>query len=223
MSAAEVQQESHLAPEIELEQSTYEIIRNRLAAHGKELRERLDRLNHARKEVFGAIETALLGTERITTEHNCIARDMAAIGSKFIFGYNVHLGLKTETELSDVFAVYDFQDGQFHAQPLDMLRNERFEREFREVYRYYKNAVFAKFFRAGPHLYMVFRVGKNVTDIKTFKWLVQGDQLVYVDNRSDHEVRYPPQHEFEWVRTYAGHAPPRGSTRMSRSPTVCIR
>src|SRR5690606_16043140 len=34
-----------------------------------------------------------------------------------------------------------------------------------------------------------------------FKWALQGDRLAYLDNRSDHEVRYPPQHEFEWIRT----------------------
>ena len=70
------------APEIKLESGTYEIIRNRLAGHGKELQDRLHKLNEARKEVFGSIETALISTERITTEHNCVPRDMAAIGTR---------------------------------------------------------------------------------------------------------------------------------------------
>ena len=47
---------------------------------------------------------------------------------------------------------------------------------------------------------MVFRVGKTVGDIKTFKWLIQDDSLRYIDNRSDHEVKFPPQHEFTWKR-----------------------
>ena len=160
------------SPEVELESSTYEIIRNRLANHGKELRARLSKLNDARKEVFGAIETKLLATDRVTTEHNCVPRDMVSIGKRFIFGYNVHFGLKTERHLSDVFSIYRFEDHAFHAEPLNILDDEQFQRDFQEIYRYYKNAVFAKFFVIGPYLYMVFRIGKSTGDIKAFKWVV---------------------------------------------------
>ena len=189
-------------PEIELQGGTYEIIRNRLNNHGQDLRARLNQLNDARKEVFGSIDTVLTATERITTEHNCIPRDMVAVGHRFLFGYNVHFGLKTERNLSDVFAAYEFKEGAFHELPLEIIADAQFEKDFQDVYRYYKNAVFAKFFLRGPHLYMIFRVGKTAGDIKTFKWVVQGEKLVYVDNRSDHEVRYPPQHEFQWTRTH---------------------
>jgi hypothetical protein len=190
------------APEIALESSTYEIIRNRLSGEGKELRRRLETLNEGRKEVFGSIETTLLGTERVTTGHNCVPRDMVAIGSRFLFGYNVHFGLKTERGIADVFSVFEFREKTFHELPLDLLSDEQFAKDFHDIYRYYKDAVFAKFFRRGPHLFMVFRVGKGVGDIKAFKWLVRDDSLVYIDNRSDHEVAFPSQHEFEWKRTH---------------------
>ena len=190
------------APEMELEGGTYEIIRNRLTGFGSELRERLGKLNDARKDVFGAIDTKLLGTERITTDNNCVPRDMFAVGSKFVFGYNVHIGLKSEISIQDVFSVYEFRDHTFHQQPLDLIGDERFDRDFHELYKYYKNATFAKFFLQGPFVYMVFRVGRAETDIKALKWRISDDQLVYVDNRSDHEVRFPPQHEFQWERTH---------------------
>ena len=48
---------------------------------------------------------------------------------------------------------------------------------------------------------MVFRVGRQDSDIKTFKWLLEDDKLIYEGNRSDHEFKFPPQHEFEWKRT----------------------
>ena len=188
-----------------LESSTYEIIRSRLSSCGKELRSRLDQLNDARKQVFGSIDTALLSTERITTEHNCIARDMVAIGDHFLFGYNVHFGLKSETELSDVFAVYGLSDHTLHAQDLSLLNNSEFDRDFKELFRYYKNAVFAKFAVRGPQLYMVFRVGKSATEVKVFKWLIESPDsasstLRYINNRSEHEFRFPSQHDFEWIR-----------------------
>ncbi|MGE4003797.1 MAG: DNA repair ATPase, partial [Planctomycetaceae bacterium] len=201
-------------PAPQLESGTYEILRNRLKGHGEELRRRLAELNAARKDVFGSIDLKLLNTERITTEHNCVPRDMVAVGDRFLFGYNVQFGLKTERHVADVFAVYEFARGgeaeQNDASPnahglqpvgLELINNSQFEKDFQDVYRYYKNATFAKFFVRGVHLFMVFQVGKSPADIKSFKWLVEGDSLRYLDNRSDHEVRFPPQHEFDWIRT----------------------
>ncbi len=188
-------------PAPQLESGTYEILRNRLRGHAEELRARLAKLNDARKDVFGSIDLKLLNTERITTEHNCIPRDMVSVGSRFLFGYNVHFGLRTERHMADVFAVYEFRDKTFHPQPLDLLADPQFERDFQEVYRYFRHATFARFFLSGPHLFMVFQVGKTWQDVKTFKWLIQKEGLKYLDNRSDHEVRFPPQHEFEWKRT----------------------
>ncbi len=185
----------------QLERGSYEIIRNRMLAQGQDLRGRLEQLNAARREVFGSIETRLVATERITTEHNCVARDLVSLGEHFIFGYNVQFGLKTETHLEDVFAIKRLQDETFHDEPLELLANEQFHNDFKQLYKYYRGARFAKFVVAGPHLYMVFRVGRTAADIKSFKWLMEGDKLTYLDNRSDHEVRFPPQHEFEWVRT----------------------
>ncbi len=196
-----------------LERGTYEILRNRLVGQADELRNRLEALNATRKEVFGAIETKLLATERVTTEHNCVPRDMVALGERFLFGYNVQFGLRSETHVGDVFAVYRFDRAEqtFHAETLDLLNDDRFEKDFRDLYRYYKGARFVKFHARGPHLYMKFHVGKTPDDFKAFKWrVVLGDDskprsLEYIDARSDHEVRYPPQHEFEWKRATRDH------------------
>lgn len=186
-----------------LEAGTYEIIRNRLAKAGRGLQGRLDQLNAARKEVFGAIETKLLSTEHISTDNSCIARDIISIGDRFIFGYNVHIGLKSQIALEDVFAIYRMEAGNPLArESLDLIRNETFERDFQELFKYYKNTVFTKFSIIGPHLFMVFRVGKSVTDIKVFKWQVDDNVITYLDSRSEHEYRFPPQHDFDWKRTH---------------------
>ncbi|QDS92993.1 ATPase involved in DNA repair [Roseimaritima multifibrata] len=180
---------------------TYEVLRNRLRESAQLLRSKLNDLNAARAATFGTIETQLLSTERITTDHNCVPRDLIAIGNCFLFGYNVQFGLKTETNLTDVFGVFRLEDNTFHACPLsDMISDERFARDFKELYKFYKQTTFIKFFAAGPFVYMVFRVGKSASDIKTFKWRLAGDHFEYIDNRSDHEVVYPPQHAFQWKR-----------------------
>ncbi|MGC1481819.1 MAG: DNA repair ATPase [Chthoniobacterales bacterium] len=189
--------------ETTLESGTYEILRQRLTEHGRELRSRLGELNAARHEVFGSIETALVATDRVTTENNCLPRDLVAIGaSRFLFGYNVHLGLRTETKLEDVFSAYEWSDRSFTEVPLDFLKIPEFLTDFRSLFKYYRETVFTKFGFIGPHLFMVFRVGKRVEDIKTFKWALDHGKFTYLGNRSDHEFTYPPQHEFTWTRTH---------------------
>ena len=191
------------APDTQLERGTYEIIRNRLKSHADDLQTRLAQLNDARREVFGSIPTKLISTQRITTSHNCTPQDIVPVGKLFVFGYNVHMGLKKVTELEDVFSVYQFgEDEKFHETSLELIKNGAFEQDFFQLYKYYKDTHFKKFHVSGPHLYMVFQVGKSAGDIKSFKFLIDGDSLVYIDNRSDHEVVYPPQHDFKWVRTH---------------------
>ncbi|MHC4645898.1 MAG: DNA repair ATPase, partial [Planctomycetota bacterium] len=186
--------------EIQLQGGTYEIIRARLQEHGRDLLGRLSKLNGARKGVFGAIETSLLSSERIATGNNCVPRDMVPLGDKFIFGYNVFVGLRSETTLNDIFAVYQWKDGTFVPGSLDLITDERFKADFKNLYKYYRYARFAKFAVIGNSLFMVFRVGRSVSDIKTFKWRIRGDRIAYLDNRSDHEYVFPAQHEFEWRR-----------------------
>ena len=195
----------------ELAGGTYEIIRSRLKAHADDLRARIDKLNTQRKDVFGAIETRLLTTERVVTAHNCVPRDMVMLGNSLLFGYNVQLGLKRELELGDVFSAYSGRPSDapaagnaehgFHEQSLELISDRRFVNDFKNLYRYFTKTRFARFAHRGPHLHMVFRTGEDVTTIKTFKWLVGDDHsLTYVDNRSEHELSFPAQHEFEWKR-----------------------
>ena len=186
---------------IQLESGTYELLKNRLSQHGKELEEALNKLNGARKDVFGTIENTVIGTERITTQNNCVPWDMVPVGNLFLFGYNVHMGLKTETELSDVFSVYEYADRTFHEKPLDLIKQKKFVADFNQLYKYYKNTTFVKFAKFGPFLHMVFRTGKDIADVKTFKWKIYEGQMEYIDNRSTHEFVFPEQHQFRWQRT----------------------
>ena len=188
--------------ETQLERSTYEIIRNRLNTHAGDLKSRLDQLNEARRNVFGSIETKLLATERISTSNNCVPRDIAAIGERVLFGYNVQMGLRSETNIEDVLAVYSLRDGNFRAEGMELLADKTFQADFKQLYKYYKKTTFTKFFVRGTYLYLVFQIGKSTTDIKAFKWLIDGDDLKYVDARSDHEVKFPSQHDFAWKRTH---------------------
>ncbi len=202
--------------------ATYEIIRQRLNTQGEVLRERLGKLDARRQEVFGAIEFKLLQADRIVTEHNCIPRDMVQLGrGKFLFGFNVHFGLKKEIELKDVFAAYarDEGAGSFKESDLAILQDKQFVADFKRLYNVYEKAVFAKFSLIDGNLYMVFQIGPGVNDISVFKWIFNGGQLRYADGRSETEFRkigFPPPHQFRWK------TPDRESFRYGDHPHISI-
>lgn len=185
----------------QLEGGTYEIIQSRLQKHKDDLIHRLKTLNNARKDVFGAVETKLIANDRINTENSCIARDIVTINGKCLLGYNVHFGLRTEITLNDVFSVYEYKDGRFQQLPLQLIEDNTFITDFKNLYKYYRNTFFAKFAIIGNYLHMVFQVSESNDDVKTFKWLINDNGLSYIDNRSDHEYTFPKQHEFNWQET----------------------
>jgi len=194
-----MQEENTSQSTIVLEGDTYEIIQNRLQNQKNELLTRLSELNTIRTDIFGSVETKLIANNRINTENNCIARDIVTIGSSCLFGYNVHFGLRTEIKLEDVFSIYTYDDDHFVAESLALIDDDIFKSDFLNLYKYYRNVIFSKFSILGNYLHMVFQLSESVTDIKTFKWLINENSLSYVDNRSEHEFKFPVQHDFSWV------------------------
>jgi hypothetical protein len=184
-----------------LDSGTYEIIRKRLEEQRLNLLERLAKLNSARKEIFNSTGFQLAGNQRITTINSGVARGILALGDLTIFGYNVHFGLRENIKLSDVFSIYKFSGDHFNPEPLTLIEDDNFATDFSNLYKYYRDSIFAKFFKTENYLYMIFQTGKSLDDRKAFKWLIRDQQLVYVDDRSIHEVKKPPQHEFDWIRT----------------------
>ncbi len=184
----------------QLEAGTYEIIQGRLQKQKSELLNRLTQLNDERKSIFGAVDLKLKGNKRINTDNNCIARDVISFGDICLLGYNVHIGLRSKIKLSDVFSAFHFVDGDFKATELTLINDETFINDFENLYKYYRDTIFARFSLQGNYLHMVFQISEKITDVKTFKWLMSEQSLTYIDNRSDHEYRFPAQHEFEWVK-----------------------
>ncbi|WP_347219035.1 DNA repair ATPase [Chryseobacterium sp.] len=184
----------------QLNSGTYEIIQNRLNEQKNDLVQRLQQLNEDRKNIFGGIDFSLIANERISTEHNCIAKDIYSLGDHLIFGSNAHLGLQTEINISDVFSVYKINKNRFEPQDYTLINDEIFVDEFKNLYKYYRNTFFARFSFTENYLYMVFQLSESTTDIKAFKWLIKDNQLIYVDSRSASETSYPPQHVFAWTK-----------------------
>lgn len=202
--------------------ATYEVIRQRLEARASELQEKSSALDALRRTVFGSVGYALLQGDRITTSHNCVPQDMVEIGEgTFLFGFNVRFGLKNETALGDVFAVYrrDEASGSFQEVEPTLLQDPKFLTDFARIYRVYEHATFRKFSVAEGSLYMVFRTGAAEGDIAAFRWEILGDSLSYADGRAETDYRrigFPPPHNFRWA------IPDRDSYRYGDFPHISI-
>jgi hypothetical protein len=186
---------------IGLDSGTYEIIRKRLEEQRLNLIERLAKLNDARKVIFNSTGFQLIANQRITTVNSGVPRGIMAFGNLTLFGYNVHFGLRENIRLSDVFSIYKFTGDHFGPESLTLIEDENFITDFSNLYKYYRDSIFAKFVKTQNHLFMIFQTSKSPDDRKAFKWLIKDEKLVYVDDRSIHEVKKAPQHEFDWIKT----------------------
>ena len=193
-----------------IERGTYEVIRDRLMGYGQDLAKRAGTLNEQRLEIFGGQKTFVLGQSRIRTENNCVPRDIVGVGDRLLFGYNVFIGLKTETRVSDVFMLKRLvRDGDGYKyslvgddDPSNFIVDPKFVEHFGELYRYYKHARLITLRRWEAKLLAVFQIGDSLSDIKVFRWAIDAqDGVTYIDNRGDDDHRYPRTHDFEWEDT----------------------
>ncbi len=186
----------------------YELLCQRLANQGQTLLAKAGVLNESRLAAFGRAELRLLGRTRARTENNCQARDLVRVGEVLLFGYNVHLGLRKETRIDDVFSLYQLagEGDSLDLQPLptagSFLDDSRFSADFKELYAYYKNASLRQIRVTGEKLLIAFQIGLRPTDVRVFRWQLGRDGSVqYIDNRGERDIVLPPAHDFEWVAT----------------------
>lgn len=186
----------------------YEVLRRRLTAQGDALKHSVEALNCQRLAEFGSQRMDVLGRVRIRTENNCIARDIVRTGHFLLFGYNVFLGLKVETAIDDVFALYrlaESPDG-YEAQAVELadtfLNDPGFRRDFAELYNYYRDARLLQLLVRDSKLLISFQVGERVADIRVFRWSIStdGSALRYIDNRGERDISPLAQYDFQWLR-----------------------
>ncbi len=189
--------------------NAYEVIRNRLNRQSRELGDKLAELNRRRIQTFGGTRMEIIGRARIRTENNCVPRDIIEVdGEHLLFGYNVFVGMRPEVAVGDVFSLHRMEHGEegyeFPAVPLknSFLDDDRFVADFKEVYRYYKDAHLSLLRNVETRKLAVFQTGQTLLDIKVFRWQKGGDgRLSYIDNRGERDHVMPPQHDFQWMAT----------------------
>jgi len=209
---AEEKPATEAAPASTLDAGTYEVLSSRLADFADELAGRAEALNTARTDAFGSTGLTLLGTTRIRTANNCVPRDIARVGDRLLFGYNVHMGLKSQTNVGDVFTLHDFKrDGNEFAftevaEPGHLLDQPKFTADFTEMYRYYRSTELLQVREVDGRLLAVFKIGEQLTDQRVLRWqLAAGQEPAYMDARGDADAVWPEPYDFEWTPTGREH------------------
>jgi hypothetical protein len=186
-----------------LDTGTYDVLRDRLAAQAGELARRAEALNTRRTEQFGSTRLELTGTERIRTEHHCVPRDIVSVGDVLLFGYDVFLGLKPETTVGDVLALYDRDLNRLPEDAVPgLLDDPAFVRELVALYRYYRAARLLQLRHVDGRLLAVFQTGEKADDIRVLRWALSADgRASFLDARGERDHVFPSSHDFEWHET----------------------
>ncbi|QBG36444.1 AAA family ATPase [Litorilituus sediminis] len=189
------------------EGGSYELIQRRLSALGSDLNKQIKQLNEDRINTFGSTDMSVDARVRVRTEHNCVARDIAAIGDTLLFGYNVFLGLKRNITVADVFSLHQLKDNQGEIDIVDLpmagsfLEHPDFVRDFDELYTYYKKTFLSHVYRQGSKVFAVFQIGERLDDIRVFRWGIDANnQVSYIDNRGERDIKQPENFDFEWQK-----------------------
>lgn len=204
--------------------AAYEVLLKRLHGQGERLQQQVDVLNSQRLEEFGGSRMEVVGRVRIRTEHNCVSRDIACVGGALLFGYKAFTGLKAQTRVEDVFALYrlaaspegyDVQSIDLHGSWLD---DPAFQKDFSELYTYYRDARLVELLVQDNRLLACFQVGERFGDIRVFRWSLEpsGTEVRYIDNRGERDIVEPPANDFDWESTT------RDMIIEGRHPQLCL-
>lgn len=192
---------------------SYEVIRKRLEDQNKDLEQQIIKLNQLREAEFGKTTLEVIDRVRVRTSNNCSPRDIVRINGLLLFGYNVFIGLKQETKVADVFALYSLHEtdeGKFEVKEESIagsfLDDAVFKKQFLELYNYYKKAHLIQMRVVNQKLMAAFQIGEKINDIRVFRWGIGDDgEVKYIDDRGERDIELPPSYDFEWVKASREH------------------
>ncbi|MFF4163956.1 DNA repair ATPase [Streptomyces sp. NPDC001741] len=194
----------------------HEVLRRRLGAQADELVRRAEALNARRTEEFGSAGLRLTATEQVHTERPSLARDLVAVGSRLLFGFERGPGAGGEAGVGDVLVLREA--GLDEVTREGPLADEAFVREFAGLHRYFRDARLLRLRKANGRLIAVFRTGDGAEDVRVLRWALHPDGTPgeFLDARGERDHVFPPTHDFDW--TPAG----RDAHRPGRHPHISV-
>ncbi|MEU3417733.1 DNA repair ATPase [Streptomyces murinus] len=188
---------------------TYDVLRDRLAAHAAELARRAEELNARRAEEFGSTRLELASTTHLKTPHASLRQDIVAVGDKLLLGSRVRGS-------EPVLALYD-RDGNRLPEDGGFLEDPAFVREFTALTRYYRDAHLLRLRRVDGRLLAVFRTGEKADDIRALRWtLTEDGRAEFLDAQGERDDVVPPAQDVTWTGTG------RADHVLGREPYVAV-
>ncbi|MFC7865950.1 DNA repair ATPase [Streptomyces murinus] len=188
---------------------TYDVLRDRLAAHAAELARRAEELNARRAEEFGSTRLELASTTHLKTPHASLRQDIVAVGDRLLLGSRARGS-------EPVLALYD-RDGNHLPEGGGFLEDPAFVREFTALTRYYRDAHLLRLRRTDGRLLAVFRTGEKVDDIRALRWtLTEDGRAEFLDAQGERDDVVPPAQDVTWTGTG------RADHVLGREPYVAV-
>lgn len=193
-----------------LDGGSYDVIRRRLLEQAADLAQRAQRLNLRRQQLFGGGEISLVATDRVRTANNCIPRDVVSVSGQLLFGFQVFIGLKSETTVNDVLSLYRFAPTSegFDLTEVDdgpspnLLQDPEFDKQFRDAFRYNRDTRLLQLRRTDNRLLVVIQTGSTLSDVRIFRFAIDAQgRVLFMDARGEEDFVPPRSHPFEWVMT----------------------
>ncbi|MYQ99388.1 DNA repair ATPase [Streptomyces sp. SID6139] len=188
---------------------TYDVLRDRLAAHAAELARRAEELNARRAGEFGSTRLELASTTHLKTPHASLRQDIVAVGDKLLLGSRARGS-------EPVLALYD-RDGNRLPEDGGFLDDPAFVREFTALTRYYRDAHLLRLRRTDGRLLAVFRTGEKADDIRALRWtLTEDGRAEFLDAQGERDDVVPPAQDVTWTGTG------RADHVLGREPYVAV-
>ncbi|OIK27952.1 DNA repair ATPase [Streptomyces malaysiense] len=192
---------------------TYDVLRDRLAAHAAELARRAEELNTRRAREFGSTRLGLSSTTSLRTPHAALRQDVVAVGDRLLLGTARGGDIPS---VEDVLALYD-RDGNRLPADAGFLGEPAFVREFTALTRYYRDARLLRLRRTEGRLLAVFRTGEKADDVRALRWnLTEDGRAEFLDARGDRDDVVPPAQDVTWTDTG------RADHVLGREPYVAV-
>jgi ATPase involved in DNA repair/ATPase family associated with various cellular activities (AAA) len=192
--------------------TSYDLLRERLAAVADRLAGVASGLNDERSSVFAPQPMTLAEQDRVHTEAACLPRDAISVGDLMVLGTNIPNGLQTKRDVFDVFSVYRLvrkteTDWDVIPLPADdqrwFLKSPEFQRDFHEIYRYYADARLVSLGISGDELRMTFGIGTAESDVRTLRWRMPrpgtNDTPTYLDAYGEEDGHAEASFDFSWT------------------------
>ncbi|MBW1601191.1 DNA repair ATPase, partial [Streptomyces sp. JJ66] len=188
--------------------TAYDLLHARLTTAARTLAARAQALNERRTTTFGTTELSLIGNADLHTAQPATARALVHVAGHLLAGFHPAPAPGAEpAAVTDVFQLHhpDGRPAPPDAVP-GLLDDARFQHDFAELHRYYRQARLLQLRRTGTLLLAVFRTGDRPGDLRVLRWRLSApnEPPRYLDAKGERDHTAPPPHDVTWVTATRG-------------------